>query len=299
MGQGWCLRWRRECASWPVITFNLCHPRETQRPRRAPHRVDSELLACRPTRRRTSGPGAPGAGLEGWGCISLGLPGPSCDPTSPLAPTDVKATLIPSGAAVGAGTCPPAEAGGGGRWHVQLPLPLPSRRGRLPWERQADGGLVLPDHTLALPPRLPARAQPPSFLSEDRGSSQPSLLPPCPPPGSAEGPLWGRGPGDWGQGPGSGVPVPVGGRPLCTEVGELVVGSLRHTGRGTEEKWALRLLGSAPRAGAESPWEAPQPCEQSPNLKPAPPCRCLCAYLIFKLKKQLKELGDCAALERA
>ena len=61
VGQGWGLRWRCECASWPVITFNMCHPRETQRPRRAPHRVDSELLACRPTRRRTSGPGAPGA----------------------------------------------------------------------------------------------------------------------------------------------------------------------------------------------------------------------------------------------
>lgn len=99
---------------------------------------------------------------------------------------------------------------------------------------------------------------------------------------------------EWGPGASGG-----GARPLCTEVGEPVVGSLRHTGRGTEEKGALRLLGSAPRAGAESPWEAPQPCEQSPNLKPAPPCRCLCTCLIFKLEKQLKELGDCAALERA
>lgn len=131
-----------------------------------------------------------GAGSEGralcgptfGGRVSPGLPGPSCDPTGPPTPTDVRATLIPSGTTVGAGTCPPAEAGGGGRWHVQSPLPLPSRRGRLPWERQADGGLVLPDHTLALPPRLPARAQPPSFLSEDRGSSQPSLLPPPPSP---------------------------------------------------------------------------------------------------------------------
>lgn len=37
------------------------------------------------------------------------------------------------------------------------------------------------DHTLALLPRLPARAQPPSFLSEDRGSS-PALLSPTPAP---------------------------------------------------------------------------------------------------------------------
>lgn len=232
--------------------------------------MDSELLACRPTRRRTSGPGAPGApcrleqarkggalcGPTIGGRVSLGLLGPSCDPTGSPTPTDVGATLIPSGAAVGAGTCPPAEAGGGGRWHVQSPLPLPSRRGRLPWERQADGGLVLPDHTLALPPRLPARAQPPSFLSEDRGSSLPSLLPP---PALPQAVLRGRCGGEdqgRGEGPGSGVPVPAGegGRPLCTEVGELVVGSLRHTGRegGSQatgvrtQGWGREPLGSAP-----------------------------------------------------
>lgn len=155
-------------------------------------------------------------------------------------------------------------------------------------------------------PGCPPELSRPAFSPRTGARPSPPFSHPRPPPGSAEGPLWGQGPGD-------GVPVPAGGedqgvgsrcqrggaRPLCTEVGEPVVGSLRHTGRGTEEKGALRLLGSAPRAGAESPWEVPQPCEQSPNLKPAPPCRCLCTCLIFKLEKQLKELGDCAALERA
>lgn len=53
-------------------------------------------------------------------------------------------------------------------------------------------------------PDCPPELSRPAFSPRTGARPSPPFSHPCPPPGSAEGPLWGQGPGD-------GVPVPAGG----------------------------------------------------------------------------------------
>lgn len=70
-------------------------------------------------------------------------------------------------------------------------------------------------------------------------------------------------------------------------------GCRRERGIGHQEEhpeWGKGSLGSAP-----GPSLTLGCCEQSPFLKQASPCRCVCSSLIFKLEKQLKEFREYAA----
>lgn len=62
--------------------------------------------------------------------------------------------------------------------------------------------------------------------------------------------------------------------------------------KGTQDT-RVSTLGRTPgkysRAQPATPLQPWACCEQSPFIKQASPCRCLCCSLIFKLKKQLKE----------
>ena len=131
----------------------------------------------------------------------------------------------------------------------------------LPWgEAGADGGLgLLLDHTPG--PAHPG-CQPElglqrlSFLSEDRVLS-PALRSPTPVSSLAAA---GSGPREW-------CPSAIReGSLLIMHTWGLVFASLRHMGRGLRREGRTQATGSAPWAGAKSPWEVPQPCEQSRSL---------------------------------
>lgn len=177
--------------------------------------MESEVLAYRPTRTRRWAGGAwsplqAGAGAGG-GRRSCAVPAfmpawapevPSCDPTGPPTPTDVGVTPLPLG---GRGGCRHLSSGRS-RWGRQMACavapPLALAQGPVAMGEASRWRAGAADHTLALPPRLPARAQPPSFLSEDRGLS---LALPSPTPALPQAVLRGR---CRGEDPGTGVPVP-------------------------------------------------------------------------------------------
>lgn len=245
----------------------------------------------------------------------------SCDPTGPLTPTDVGATPLPhrghwwvsapvlwqKQVGVADGMC-------------RRPSPCP-HAGAGCHGRQADGGLGLLTTPWPCCPGCPPELSHPAF--SPRTGSSPALLSPTPPPqavlrgqlgvrtGTGSSPSSGARTGNgsrcqWGgQGPRHGVPVSAGGGgrgpgdrspsasykgrllSVHTEVQELVVDSLSHTGRYRREG-ALRLLGCTPRAGVREPLgSAPtvwaEPLSEA-NTSPAGVSACL----IFKLEKQLK-----------
>lgn len=193
VGQGWCVRQRHECAC-----SVLASPRGSERhsDHGGPHAGWNQRSWPTGQPGREGGPGARGAPCRleqaqaGGAVAVLSLrscrPGllksPPVTPPAPQPPLMSGSHRCPLGAVVGVGTCPPAEAGGGGRWHVRSPLPLPSRRGRLPWERQADGGLGLLTTPWPCRPGCPPELSRPAFSPRTGACPWLSLPPPPPSP---------------------------------------------------------------------------------------------------------------------